>query len=265
MSVDEHTIDLAGSPVFFRSAPARGVPAVYLHGVPTSSEDWLPFLAAAGGLAPDLIGFGRSGKGGHLDYTIGGLADAVEALLPERLNLVGHDWGAVVGLELAARHPDRVAALALLNPLPLVEGFEWPAPARRWRRPLLGELAMGATTQWLLDRELRRASPAWPPERTAAVWRQFDQGTQRAILRLHRQTDKRALEATRPRLGRLSAPALVLWGELDPWCPVALAAAFSALLPRATVERVDGAGHWPWIERPEVIDRALAFLADARA
>ena len=72
VSVDEQTIELAGSPVFFRAAPARGAPAVYLHGIPTSSDDWLGFLAATGGLAPDLIGFGRSGKGGQLDYTIDG-------------------------------------------------------------------------------------------------------------------------------------------------------------------------------------------------
>ena len=50
---------------------------LYLHGIPTSSDDFVPFLERTGGVAPDLIGFGRSGKGGHLDYSIDGHADFV--------------------------------------------------------------------------------------------------------------------------------------------------------------------------------------------
>ncbi|HEX4837447.1 MAG TPA: hypothetical protein VFV03_02845, partial [Solirubrobacteraceae bacterium] len=43
-----------GLPVFWRSAPSSGAtaPALYLHGVPTNSDDWLPFLERSGGLAP---------------------------------------------------------------------------------------------------------------------------------------------------------------------------------------------------------------------
>jgi pimeloyl-ACP methyl ester carboxylesterase len=59
--VDEHTIEVAGAPVFYRSAPnPAGAPPLYLHGVPTSSDDWVTLLARTGGVAPDLIGFGRS-------------------------------------------------------------------------------------------------------------------------------------------------------------------------------------------------------------
>jgi pimeloyl-ACP methyl ester carboxylesterase len=57
--VDEHTINLDESPVFYRSAEAPDVPVLYLHGIPTSSDDWIEFLARTGGIAPDLIGFGR--------------------------------------------------------------------------------------------------------------------------------------------------------------------------------------------------------------
>jgi pimeloyl-ACP methyl ester carboxylesterase len=263
VSVDEHTIELAGSPVFFRRADGRGVPAVYLHGVPTSSDDWTPLLERTGGIAPDLIGFGRSGKGGHLDYTVEGLADAVEPLLGERIRLVAHQWGAVVGLELAARHPERIEALALCNPLPLLDGFDWPGPARLWRRPLVGELIMGATNRWLIGRALKHGSAlpeAWPGQRIGAVWEQFDQGTQRAILRLHRHTDPARFEAQRERLARLAAPVLVLWGEQDPWLPISLAERFAGLFANATLEPVAGAGHWPWLDRPDAGERIARFV-----
>jgi pimeloyl-ACP methyl ester carboxylesterase len=52
----------------------------------------------------------------------------------------------------------------------------------------------------------------------------------------------------------------VLWGEEDPWYPPATADAYAALLPGATVERIAGAGHWPWLDRTEVVDRVAALL-----
>jgi pimeloyl-ACP methyl ester carboxylesterase len=262
VSVDEHTIELAGSPLFYRSVSAPGVPAVYLHGIPTSSDDFVELLERGGGIAPDLIGFGRSGKGGHLVYTIEALADGVEPVLPELVKLVGHDWGALVALELAARRPERITSLVLCNPVPLLDGFEWPRLAKVWRRPVMGELTMGSINRWLLARTLRAgaAQPGiWTAERIASVWEQFDQGTQRAILRLYRRTDVHRLEAERPRLEAVTARALIVWGERDPWNHVGLAERFAELLPHATLERVADAGHWPWLEQPAVAERIMEF------
>ena len=106
MRVDEHTIEVAGAPVFYRSAPAPGdAPPLYLHGAPTSSDDWTALLERTGGIAPDLIGFGRSSKAGNLDYTLAGLAEFVARLLAEldvaRVRVVAHDWGAAAALVFA--------------------------------------------------------------------------------------------------------------------------------------------------------------------
>jgi len=304
--VDEHTFYLDDSPVYYRSADASGMPNLYLHGIPTSSDDWLDFLARAGGIAPDLAGFGRSGKGGHLDYSLAGLADFVARLMDhleiDQVKVVGHDWGAAVALTFAARHPDRLARLTLINPPPLTEPpGEWPRVLRLWRARGVGELVMGATTKGLLARTLRRGSvrpDAWPDARVAAVWEQFDQGTQRAILRLVRSAadDVIGVGGSRPSTGLATDPptdpptglptdpptdlptswppgppmhpperpgaaaTTILWGEDDPWYPPALADAYAARLPGATVERVAGAGHWPWLDRPEVVDRVASLL-----
>jgi pimeloyl-ACP methyl ester carboxylesterase len=118
---------------------------------------------------------------------------------------------------------------------------------------------MGSVTKPMLSRALRRGSgdpDAWPDQRLESVWEQFDHGTQRAILRLHRGTPESALEGT---LDELRMPALVLWGDRDPWLDPALAEAYAARLPQATLERLD-AGHWPWLERPETIERVARFL-----
>jgi pimeloyl-ACP methyl ester carboxylesterase len=267
--VDEHTIQVAGSPVFYRRAPSAGTPILYLHGAPTSSDDWLEALAQTGGIAADLPGFGRSGKAGNLDYSIDGLAAFLERLLAEleleRVDLVAHDWGAAAGLAFAARNPGSVRRAVLLNPLPLAEGFRWSGLARALRTPLVGELVMGSVSRRLLGRSLRRASAAgdtWPQARIDAIWEQFDQGTQRALLRLYRSTDDVRLQAAGAELAALTLPVLVLWGERDPGQDADVAEAWSARLPEATFERVRDAAHWPWLDQPGLIDRVTEFCTE---
>jgi pimeloyl-ACP methyl ester carboxylesterase len=243
------------------------MPTLYLHGIPTSSDDWLEFLARTGGIAPDLIGFGRSGKGGHLDYSLVGLAEFVERLLNhlgvQEVQLVGHDWGAAVALTFAERNPGRVRRLVLCNPPPPAHD-DWPRILNWWRARGLGELVMGAIPKRLLARELRRGSTradAWPDARITAVWDQFDQGTQRAILRLVRSAGDDVIGGGGPRFpSAAEGGATVLWGEEDPWYPPATADAYAARLAGATVERIAGAGHWPWLDRPEVVDRVASLL-----
>jgi pimeloyl-ACP methyl ester carboxylesterase len=258
--VEEHTTTIDDVPVFWRSA--LGDQAIlYLHEALTSSEDLVPFLERSGGVAPDLIGFGRSGKGGHLDYSPAGLVAFVERFVAElqlpQLSLVGHGWGGALGLLLALRRPELVKRLVLIDAVPLLDGFSWHRPARLWRRRVVGELVMGSTPRWLFYRGLRRAD-TWDPKRLATVWEQFDQGTQRALLRLHRAADESSLQGVP--LESIEAPTLVVWGDADPWFGASFADAYAQRLRCATVERIPEAGHWPWLEEPDVIELVARFL-----
>jgi len=258
----EHTSALGDQPVFWRaaedSAAGGRAPVLYLHGVPTSSDEWLAFLGRTGGLAPDLPGFGRSGKRGDGDFTIEGYARFVEDFLAltgtERVRLVVHDWGAV-GLVWAQRHPDRVERLAILDAVPLLPGYRWHRIARAWRTRAVGETLMGATSRYALRKVL-------PPPLADAVWPHFDQGTQRAILRLYRTSPEDRLAAAGADLQRLACPALVVWGERDPFIPSRFADAYAAALGGdAQTDHLENAGHWPWYDRADVVDRVATFLA----
>ena len=266
-TVDEHTITLDDSPVFYRSARPEGIPPVYVHGIPTSSDDWVDALERTGGVAPDLIGFGRSGKSGHLDYSPDGLAGFLASLTDHLqlgpVQLVAHGWGVPAAIRFAARDPGRVRRLVLVSPPAALPGFEWTWFQRAWRRPLVGELLMGATTRWVLAQGLRRAAAdraAWPDRRVREVWSQFDQGTQRAILRLHRSWSTEQAERLERDLVRLPVPALILWGDCDPWCGRDLAEAYASRLPESTFQPIPRAGHWPWLDDPEAVERVSGWV-----
>ena len=96
-----------------------------------------------------------------------------------------------------------------------------------------------------------------------AAWPHFDQGTQRAILRLYRSSPRGAPRRRRARdLDRVVAPALVLWGDRDPFIPARFADGYAAALRRRPRRAPPGAGHWPWHDDPEVVERVLRFLAE---
>jgi pimeloyl-ACP methyl ester carboxylesterase len=266
VAVDEHTIEVAGEPVYYRDAPGDGPTVLYLHSVPTSSDDWVQFLERGGGLAPDLLGFGRSSKAGSLEYTLPAYVEFLEHFLEAvdagNLIIAGHGWGGAVALSFAQRHPQRVDGLVLIDAVPLLDGFQWPRIVRRWRMLGVGELIMGSVNRWLLARTLRSGAAApesWTDARVTATWEQFDQGTQRAILRLHRSIDPAGLAAAGADLEQLWMPALVIWGERDPWLAPTFADAYGRRLQRAQVAHVADAGHWPWLDQPAVVDRVLAF------
>jgi pimeloyl-ACP methyl ester carboxylesterase len=265
--VTTHTADLDGQPVFWRTAAGGDPPVLYVHGVPTSSDIWVPFLERTGGIAPDLQGFGRSGKRGDLDYTIAGFDRWLERFLEfagvERVRLVVQDWGAV-GLVFAQRFPERIERLVVIDAVPLLPGYRWHPTARIWRTPGLGELLMGSTNKWTLRLILRSsgvASGRALDQLVAAIAPHFDQGTQRAILRFYRTSPPDVLARAGERLGDLACPALVIWGDRDPFCPARFADAYAAALPNAEVLHLPDASHWPWLQRPDVVDRVAEFLS----
>ena len=213
--------------------------------MPTSSDDWLPFLERTGGLAPDLPGFGRSGKPGYLDYTIEEYDRFLERFLDdrglERVSLVVHDWGAV-GLAFAQRHPERIERLVIVNAVPLLPGYRWHRTARIWRTPLLGELSMGTTFRFTL-RRLSRESNVTPgplPEE----W--IDSGD-RPLRPGHAARDPAAVPqlpaGTAGRGGqpprRAACAGARRLGTHDPYIPARFGGDYAAALPRRSC-RVPG-------------------------
>lgn len=106
--------------------PAHADPVLMLHGEPSWSylyRKMIPVLVAAGHrvICPDLVGFGRSDKPARRgDHTYARHVEWMRALAFDvldlhRVTLFGQDWGGLIGLRLAAEHPDRFGAIVVSN------------------------------------------------------------------------------------------------------------------------------------------------------
>ncbi len=118
-----------------------GDPVVMLHGNPTWSFYWRNVVLALRDeyrcVVPDHVGCGLSDKPPETqyDYALKSRVDDVEALLDhlgirERITLVVQDWGGMIGMAFAARHPERIKRIIATNtgafPLPEAKPFPWP-------------------------------------------------------------------------------------------------------------------------------------------
>jgi haloalkane dehalogenase len=145
-------VPVLDSTMAYREAGSPDLPTVlFLHGNPTSSYIWrniMPLVApVAHCIAPDLIGFGQSGKP-DIEYRVFDHVRYLDAFLDSlgitSAYFVAHDWGSVLAFHLAARKPEFVRGLAFMEfiyPLPTWNDF--PAAAvdffKKVRTPGVGE------------------------------------------------------------------------------------------------------------------------------
>jgi pimeloyl-ACP methyl ester carboxylesterase len=170
-----------------------------------------------------------------------------------------------VALIDAMERPEAIERLVIINAVPLLPGYRWHWIARTfWRVPVVGELFNLTASKSAFRFVTRQASstPGPLPESfIEETWALRQSGTGRPTLTLYRSADPGELAAAGFGLGRLDCPALVVWGADDPYIDLAFGRGFAERLPAGELAAYDRANHWPWLDRPEVVDRVTAFLA----
>ena len=252
----------------------RGLaPAICLHGFPETSYMWrsvLRALADAGrrAIAPDLPGFGDSPP--DPPSTWERHTDAVERFRSElgleRVALLVHDWGGLIGLRWACEHPETVEALVLSNTGFFADG-KWHGMARALRTPGEGEQLVAGMNREGFAQMLGAVSPGIDATVAAEYWKTFEtEEGQRGILELYRSGDFAKLEAYDGQLAALRVPTLILWGENDVFAPVAGAYRFKRELPNAKVVLLKDAGHFVYADEPQRCAAEIAeFLGESVA
>jgi len=207
----------------------EGAPVLMLHGEPTWSflyRKMIPVFAAAGfrSLAPDLVGFGRSDKPAAVgDYSyaahVSWTRTWIEALDLREITLVCQDWGSLIGLRLAAEHPDRFSRIVVANGFLPVADRPAPLAFRLWRAfarytPVFpaGRIVQAGTVSHLEPAVLAAYDAPFPSERHKAGARAFPRLVPTHIKDPAVPANRAAWQA----LGQWQKPFLTAFGKKDP-------------------------------------------------
>ncbi len=213
----------------------------------------------------DLRGHGDSSTG-FRDFSVPTVADDVLALI-EHLDhgpaiLIGASFGAAVVADAAARAPERVAGLVVIGP---AVRDERPGLFMRIAMSLLFDAPWGvAAWAWFYGTLYKTRKPKDHAAHVAALKKNLREPGRFDAVRAMMRADR---EASEPRLADVRAKALVVMGSKDPDFPVPSEEAQRiAERLRGRALMVEGAGHYPHAEMPEVVSPAIAdFVASTRA
>ncbi len=272
--------------------PRDGRPIVMVHGNPTWGYLYRRFIAAVTAegyraIAMDHLGFGRSDKPDDPSlYEIQKHADRCEALLEsldlENATVVVQDWGGPIGLTWAARHPERVRSLAILNTFchrPKGD-VKLPLPLQMFRKGGIGEFMVkglhafvrvflfkaGLAQPKRLSAQDKAAylapHPTWASRTPILVFpREIPAGPTGRVSDFTAEINRQLVPAFQDKR------VLVAWPMKDvAFTPDMLEDYWRADFPNAEVLRVEEAGHYIQEDAHEVvIPRLLSFLESSVA
>jgi pimeloyl-ACP methyl ester carboxylesterase len=247
--------------------PRDGFPIVLLHGSNASLHTWEPWVARLKSrfrvISFDFPAHGLSGPVPSRDYSSAAYVAITEKVVAHlgltRFALGGNSMGGGIAWRYAAAHPEKVAALILVDAAgrpPTTPNPSTPLGFRIANTPVLRDIAATVTPRALLESSFKQSVSVQSIATPAMIDRYWEllryPGNRQATL--DRFGGYRAATPTRALAG-ITAPTLILWGRDDKVIPVESAAWFSGQLPNARVTILDNVGHIPMEEAP---DRALA-------
>jgi pimeloyl-ACP methyl ester carboxylesterase len=249
-----------------------GPPILLLHGIPGSRATWRRVVDRLGSdvhtVVPDMLGFGDSSDPAgdfHASAQAEALAKFMEQLGHDTFHLVGFDFGGPAAILLAGLRPQRVRSLVLISTNAFPDA-PIPGLLKMARYPLLGDAVLlakcsvgGLLGMWLgaaadkrsysLQRFLEEL-----PDRRGRRW------TRRVFLDSLRHLGPRYAPVAKV-LPLIGCPTLVVWGDRDPFFPVAVGERTARAIGGARLHVLPGCGHFGPGERPA----ALAALIRSQA
>ncbi len=253
----------------------EGEPVLFLHGWPTNAQLWRHVLPVVGrgrrAIALDLPGFGQSDKplvldGRRVSYSFPFferiLSGALDALGIERCGLTVHDLGGPVGLYWAAKNPQRITELAILNTLVFPE-LSWAVKlfvastfVPGLNRFLTGQYALKEAMKFGVQDKARITPQV--AEIYQAPFR--DRQSRKALLRSAQALHPKGFVTIAKGLEHFTeTPVRLLYGEKDRILPdvAKTMSRLKTLLPHAELSRIAECGHFLQEDRPEEVAAAL--------
>lgn len=263
-------MEIKGQLVHYRDEGPRGdpQPLVLIHGTSASLHTWEGWVGALKGerrvITFDLPGFGLTGPSASGDYSdeayIAFVLDLLDAFKLKQVVLAGNSLGGQIAWELAALHPERVAALVLVDaggldfkPQAVPLGFRLARlPGARW-------LMQGLLPRRVVDASVRNVYGNPERIRPGVLDRYFElalrEGNRAALVQRFEQMRPGAYAQ---RLATLTQPTLILWGARDRLIPPDNAQVFAQEIRGSRLVMFDTLGHVPQEEDPRATAAELA-------
>jgi len=228
------------------------LPIVLITGQLLTDAVWQPLLDAWANREV-IVADNRS------DDTIEGFAQRLLDNAPPKFVLIGHAMGGFIAFDVMRRAPERVAKLILISTLASADG-----PAQTARRQGYIDLVESGNFDQVVEERIPILFPEEKRsnERLLGIARTMAADTG-ADTFLAQQRAIMARIDSRPRLGEIAVPTLLIWGEKDGITSRAHHDEILEAIPRARFEVVQGAGHLPTIEEPDVVVPMLSEFIDA--
>ncbi len=262
----------------------RGEPVVMVHGNPTWSFYWRKLVLALRDryriIVPDHIGCGLSDKPGddRYEYSFARRADDLERLIdeidpPQKITLVVHDWGGMIGMTYAVRHPERIGRIVLLNTSAFHLPPEKPFPRPLWlvRDTPVGALLVRGLNFFAYTASKVAFESDVPDEVRRAYRAPYDSWANRiATLRFVQDIPLKPGDRGYELISEVDAklelfaetPALICWGAKDFVFDDHFLAGWQERWPHAQVNRYEDAGHYVMEDAADRIVPAVEeFLA----
>lgn len=241
---------------YYEGGPKDGETILMVHGFGADKNNWLQFARFFTKryhvIALDLPGFGESSKP-PASYDVGTQAERIaaftQALGIKRLHIIGNSMGGHIAALYAARYPQQVASVALLDNA----GIDAPQKSELYRRIEQGKpnpLVVNNAQQFeqLIDFVFYKA-PALP-ERLKHYMAEQAIANSAMNTQIFSQLRERYIPLE-PELPKIEAPTLLLWGDHDRVLDVSSIKVMQPLLKHPSVVVMKDCGHVPMIERPE--------------
>lgn len=237
-TLTEHRRAQIGPVEIFYEVAGQGPPLVLIHGLSGSGRWWIRNIQILARhfqvYVVDLVGFGgsRNGQPFVLGEAAGYLAQWMQQIGIARATLIGHSMGGHIAAELASDFPERVERLVLVDAAVL------PLPLSYIRHSIS------------LLREARQMQLAFMPVLLRDALRA-------GLLTILQAANDLRLADLRPKLARISAPTLVIWGEHDALLPLDMGKQLSRHLRFDELVIVKGAGHNPMWDCPRAFNQVV--------
>ncbi|HEU4896701.1 MAG TPA: alpha/beta hydrolase [Actinomycetota bacterium] len=274
----EHWVPRGPYQLYAREYPGQEPTVVLMHGFPDDLHLYdrlVPQLAGRRLVTFDFLGWGASDKPTGYPYTatnqIGDLDAVIQHLQLGSVVLVAHDASGPPAINWALDHPERVAALVLLNTYyARMPGLRPPEAIRLFSTPLVrsvarpisrafGDLLFRRTYRWQVGRFFR--DPEVREEFLPLLYRQFtaSPSTHEAFFGLNRDLlpTVAAGTAALPRLRRFTRPVRIIFGAADPYLNTRVARRFHALFPTSELFLLPGARHYVQLDEPHQVARLI--------